>query len=158
MRVRSDQIDFSRSLDTGRSVKSGSVHPRKSRVTSQERIFFRIRIRTVVESGCLQPMSKHALINREGASKLPNTLLLAKRPFCCDDNMRGLVLSLAAGEAGWRRAEPRPCLCKCRFQITLRYNSTVVVFSEDAVGVELPSVIRQLESCFRPSLWILDLT
>ena len=33
-----------------------------------------------------------------------------------------------------------------------------VVSSEDAVGVELPSVIRQLESFFRSFLGILDLT
>ena len=33
-----------------------------------------------------------------------------------------------------------------------------VVSSEDAVGVELPSVIRQLESFFRSFLRILDLT
>lgn len=44
----------------------------------------------------------------------------------------------------------------------MRYNSILsgegVVSSVDAVTVELPSVIRQLESVFRPFLGILDLT
>ena len=60
------------------------------------------------------------------------------------------------------RARPCACLCKC-LAFDYFYGTTVngrcfVVSSEDAVGVELPSVIRQLESFFRSFLRILDLT
>ena len=78
-----------------------------------------------------------------------------------NDNMRGLVLSSAACEAGQRPGQAAADRLSKWFVriIKLRDNSqSMRCFSEDAVGVELPSVIRQLESFFRSFLGILDLT
>ena len=76
---------------------------------------------------------------------------------CCNDNMRGLVLSLAAGRLASGLGPSRSRTIVHGFQLRITVN-ICVVSSEDAVGVELPSVIRQLESFFRSFLRILDLT
>ena len=77
--------------------------------------------------------------------------------------MRGLVLSLCiAGQGSVRLGRAGRCPYPVLFRLLIRYNSILsgegVVSSVDAVTVELPSVIRQLESVFRPFLGILDLT
>ena len=71
------------------------------------------------------------------------------------------MLSSAACEASQRPGQAAAVRLSQWFVriIKLRIDSQYMrCFSEDAVGVELPSVIRQLESFFRSFLRILDLT
>ena len=70
--------------------------------------------------------------------------------------MRGLVLSLCiAGQGSVRLGRAGRCPNQVSFRLLIRYNIVLsgkgVVSSVDAVTVELPSVIRQLEPVFRPS-------